>query len=273
MVSGRCRSDGSRRRRSGWTAFVATLAVVVSAAVFAPAPAHADTVTTGGTNPAAPHISLIGDSTLAGVRWNNTWGTLAAYNYVYDAESCRRTIGDSCRGREGFVPDNDIVTMQRLSGQLGSVLVIMGGYDDGGATFSAGVDAVVAQARSEGVMRVMWLTMRNADVTYVGPTYASNASTYKDNNKILLAKAQQYPDILVLADWATFSATQTDWVYADGVHLTPAGSTAAIDFIKDNLDTLFAAITRWIPGFLAEARLAHPFAGCPATGQLLRSVC
>jgi len=247
-------------------------ALVVSMC-FAVGSAHADTVITGGTDPTAKHVSLIGDSTLAGVRWNNTWGTIGAYNYVFDAESCRRTIGASCKGREGFAPDNDIETMQRLSGQLGSVLVIMGGYDDGGPTFSAGVDAVIAQARSEGVMRVMWLTMRNADVTYVGPTFASDANTYKDNNKILLAKAQQYPDILVLADWATYSATRTDWVATDGIHLTPAGSTAVIDFIKDNLDTLFAATSRWIPTFVAEQRVAKPFAACPPGSDLVRTVC
>ena len=75
-------------------------ALVVSMC-FAVGSAHADTVITGGTDPTAKHVSLIGDSTLAGVRWNNTWGTIGAYNYVFDAESCRRTIGASCKGREG----------------------------------------------------------------------------------------------------------------------------------------------------------------------------
>ena len=44
----------------------------------------------------------------------------------------------SCRGREGYTPDNVLSTMRRLSGQLGSVLVIMGGYDDPGYGFACG---------------------------------------------------------------------------------------------------------------------------------------
>jgi peptidoglycan hydrolase-like protein with peptidoglycan-binding domain len=190
--------------------------------------------------PGAPYVSLIGDSTLAGVRWNNTWGSIGSYNFLYDAESCRRTVGNSCRGREGYVPDNVIATMARLDGRLGSVLVIMGGYDDAGATFSGAVDAVMAAAAGQNVQRVMWLTMRTADVTYVGPTYRSGSSTYTDNNKILLAKQTEYPQLLVVADWATYSAPHPEWVYADGIHLRPAGSGAAMDFVKASLDALFA---------------------------------
>ena len=40
-----------------------------------------------------PWISMIGDSTLSGVRWTNNYWPLERFNYTFDAESCRRTIG------------------------------------------------------------------------------------------------------------------------------------------------------------------------------------
>ena len=78
----------------------------------------------------APRISIIGDSTIAALRWTNQFEPLKRFNFTYDAESCRRTVLPSCRGREGYTPDTTLNAMRRLSGQLGSVLFIMGGYDD-----------------------------------------------------------------------------------------------------------------------------------------------
>ena len=60
--------------------------------------------------------------------------------------------------------------MRRLSGQLGSVLVLMAGYDDAGSGFASAVDAVMAEAARQGIPHVIWLTLRTADVSYVGPT-------------------------------------------------------------------------------------------------------
>lgn len=195
-------------------------------------PASAATVTYNGAV-GAPRISMIGDSVMAAIRWGGTWAPLQRYNYTYDAESCRRTIGLSCRGREGFAPDNTVQAMQRLRGQLGSVVFIGTGYDDAGSTFSGGVDAVMAEAAAQGIHTVVWLTMRTADVTYVGPTYSSNASTFRDNNRILLAKQTQYGGRLRIADWATYSAARPDWVLSDGVHLSGSGSVAFARYIVD----------------------------------------
>ena len=46
-------------------------------------------------------VLLIGDSTLAGIRWyTNSQHALGGSNFTLDAESCRRLIGSSCYGRE-----------------------------------------------------------------------------------------------------------------------------------------------------------------------------
>ena len=78
----------------------------------------------------APHISLIGDSTLAGVRWYADYGALERFNFVFSAESCRRTIEQSCISREGYRSANVIAAMRALDGELGEVLVVMSGYND-----------------------------------------------------------------------------------------------------------------------------------------------
>ncbi len=58
------------------------------------------------------------------------YGDLRRFNFVFDAESCRRTIEQSCWSREDFRPDTTVRAVQRLAGQLGDVLVVMSGYND-----------------------------------------------------------------------------------------------------------------------------------------------
>jgi len=181
----------------------------------------------------APRISVIGDSVMSGIRWYGAWAPLRRFNYTVDVESCRRTLAFSCRGREGYAPDNTISAMRRLRGQLGSVLVVGTGYNDPGVTFARAVDAVMAEAAAQGIPVVIWATMRTAGVSYVSPTYASSVSTFRNNNQILLAKAAQYGGRLQVADWATYSASRREWVGSDGVHLTPSGATAMAGFIAD----------------------------------------
>jgi len=101
----------------------------------------------------------------------------------------------------------------------------------------------MAEAAAQGIQVVIWATMRTADVIYVGPTYASNASTFRDNNRILLAKASQYGGRLQVADWATYSASRREWVERDGIHLTPSGATAMAGFIADQAASALARIS------------------------------
>ena len=220
----------------------AIAALAGSLAVGSPASAYTTRIDLG-RGPGTPWISMIGDSTLSGVRWTNNYWPLERFNYTFDAESCRRTLAPSCRGREGYAPQTGIQTMQRLQGNLGQIVIMMTGYNDPGTGFSAAVDAVVAEARRQGLRNVIWLTMRTADVSYVSPTYRSNSYTFRDNNRILLQKAQQYGGYLQVADWATHSATQRSWVGSDGVHLTAAGAVAVTTFAAEMAAQVFAGIT------------------------------
>ena len=185
------------------------IAMLLAAAVAVVPPAGnaaaAPTIYYNGAG-SAPRISVVGDSTIAALRWTGQFEPLKRFNYVYDAESCRRILYPSCRGREGYAPDTVVQTMRRLSGQLGSVFVIMGGYDDSSFGFSNGVDAVMAEASRQGIPTVLWLSLRASDVSYVGPGSISNSSTFRANNRTLYSKAIQYGPRLQIADWATYSA-------------------------------------------------------------------
>ena len=111
------------------------MTVLAARPISRPEPASAyTTIFYNGAGRTAPHIGLIGDSTLAATRWYGMLGALTRYNFVLDAESCRRTTHTSCRGREGYAPENTLTVMRRLEGRWGRVLVLMTGYDDPGST-------------------------------------------------------------------------------------------------------------------------------------------
>ena len=110
------------------------------------------------TLPVPPNVQpparalLVGDSTLAGVRWYGTTEALLGYPYVLTAESCRRLATASCRGREGYTPTNAVTAIRNASGTFGTV-VIMAGYDDWWTVFSSSFDQVVAAARARAPAR------------------------------------------------------------------------------------------------------------------------
>lgn len=208
-------------------------AFVVAVTVPSSSVGAATTVVYSGAGPGVPRISVIGDSTAAAIRWSNSYDPLSRFNFTFDAEGCRRTIGTSCSGTGSVAPENVITTMRRLHGLLGEALVVMTGYNDPPATFAGAVDAVMAEAAGQGVPSVIWLTMRIPNVTYVSPGFASTSSTFVENNRTLLQKAQQYGGALQIADWATYSAGEPSWAAADGFHLTARGGAAAATFMAD----------------------------------------
>ena len=228
-----------RRHPPGAVAAVAFVALTLAAGSSREASAH-NTVTFDEAGADAPHIGLIGDSTLSGVRWWARYGDLRRYNFVLDAESCRRTVEASCWSREDFRPDNTVGALQRLAGRWGDVLVVMSGYNDSSYLFDDAVDAVVAEAQEQAIPHVIWLTLRTADVTYHDPQQRANANGYREDNRTLYEKAQEFGGYLQIADWATYAEDRGDWFSYDGVHLTPDGVSGLTTFIADSVDAVLA---------------------------------
>ena len=188
----------------------------------------------------APHIGLIGDSTLSGVRWFDQYGDLERFNFVFDAESCRRTVERSCWSREQYRPRNALTALQDEAGEWGGVLVVMTGYNDSANRFANGVEEMVAEAQRQGIGVVVWLSLRTQGVDYEEPLHLANGSTYRGANRSLYELAGQYGGYLQIADWRTYSAGSPDWFENDGAHLTAAGADALTTFIAGQVDVVLA---------------------------------
>jgi hypothetical protein len=216
---------------------LAAIAVVLAASVPL---ATSGQVAVAATPPVdAPPVSLIGDSTMAGMAWNSTSGNDPrdivgnSYRLTFDAESCRRLVNGSCRGRFGSTPLSVLPLMRTtLSGRLGEAMVVMAGYDD--ATIANAVDQVMAEAEAQGVTRVLWLTYRT-NTAYVLPGGLAARDLYSSHNSELTAAAQRHSTLRIL-DWDGFSKNQDSWFAFDGIHLTVAGAVALATFIKNGLD-------------------------------------
>lgn len=177
-------------------------------------------------------VVMISDSSFAGIRWSGELEYLQGARWDARLESCRRLIGRSCSGREGYAPPNAVDELATVTPGANRAMVVGTGYNDWLGSFPAGVDALVRQARAKGIDRVIWLTYRgNAD--YVGPGVSSNQVSFSRNNAHLVSAAMsgRYPE-LILADWNTYSRSRPDWFAADGVHLTAEGARQAATYVS-----------------------------------------
>ena len=113
---------------------------------------------------------------------------------------------------------------------LGDVVVLDLGYNDASdpAVFRGRVDdAMTALA---GVPRVIWLNQHDW-----GPGRAGM-------NAELAAAASRYPNLDVV-DWNAEVAAHPEYVYADAIHLTPAGQPAMAAVVRDHFDRYVASLT------------------------------
>ena len=237
IVRFRTVAEPARRR---WGAVIAFVVAVGSLAMGGSAVRADQTVYFDGAGN-APHISLIGDSTLTGVRWYADYGELERFNFVLSAESCRRTIEQSCISREGYRSANVMSAMSTLDNELGEVLVVMSGYNDPIWTIDEAIAAVVDEARGQGVGHVVWLSLRTSDdVDYSDPQEQSSINTFREYNEQLFAVAEASDGYLQVADWATYSNGASAWFEVDGVHLSPRGVDAVTTFIAGTVDRVLA---------------------------------
>jgi hypothetical protein len=186
-----------------------------------------------------PHVTMVGDSTLAGMVWYDQAGVTrsqdvvrAAYDLTLDAESCRRLVAPSCRGRFGYVPNTTMDVLRANRGRLGEAVVIMGGYDD--ISIGDAVPQILAETEAQGVKHVIWLTFP-LNVPYVLPSGFPARSLYANHNLVLYLNSVTHPT-LHLADWNTYSAGHREWFGSDGIHLTPAGTMALASYLRAQLD-------------------------------------
>ncbi|HEY8093498.1 MAG TPA: hypothetical protein VID93_06925 [Acidimicrobiales bacterium] len=210
----------------------AALLTSIAVAVMAAAPACAP------PSP-RPAVTLIGDSTMAGMVWWDQAGVTrsqdvirGSYTMALEAESCRRLVAPSCRGRFGYVPTNTMDVLRAYRGRLGEAVVIMAGYDD--VSIVDAVPQIMAETEAQGVKNVIWLTFP-LNVPYVLPSGFPARNLYANHNGSLYYNSLNHPTMR-LADWNVYSRGHPDWFGGDGIHLTGAGAVALAWFIKAQLD-------------------------------------
>ena len=180
-------------------------------------------------------VVMISDSAFGGIRWSGALGSLQGAQWDARLESCRRLIGASCRGREGYAPRNAVDELVTVTPGANRALIVGTGYNDRLELFPFGVDAVIRQARAKGIDRVIWLTYRES-TDYVAPGVSPNQASFPSNNAHLrsVAASGRYPE-LILADWNTYSRSRPEWFTPDGVHLTTEGAPQAAAYVSRKL--------------------------------------
>jgi hypothetical protein len=137
-----------------------------------------------------------------------------------DLAVCRRLVAASCT-YQGRTPTSALEAVQGKGDDLGSVLVVDAGYNDGAEGYDDAIDQIVRTAKDHGVERVVWVTLREAG------TYPE---IYKVTNGVIARARQRWPQLRV-ADWNAYSAGK-DWFGSDGLHLSSAGAVALARFLR-----------------------------------------
>lgn len=200
---------------------------------------------------------VVGDSVLAGVPLHAAaLGSLQArHPVIFDAAVCRRLVAPSCP-YQGSTPLTALDVLQAARGQFSPTLIVGAGYND--VSVSPAIDAILAEARSQGITSVLWLTYRES---------GANAARYAGFNAQLRARDAAEADLHVL-DWSALSAPHPEWVAGDGLHLSATGATVMASFIADGIDA-HAVADRCAPQLWAGAaplRTAPDSGATPAGG-------
>lgn len=190
---------------------------------------------------AGEKVLLLGDSTLAPLRWFvdgtrglDRWGT--SVEFVIDAESCRRLSMRSCLGREKRVPDTavEVLASRSAMGERFRFVVLMAGYHSTPEEFAGEFDAFVQAAAAHGVEKVFVLEYRES-LAFPLDGSRGEVSVFAEFNEVLRrhASAPFDPDRpeLVLLEWNSFSAGANDWFRADGIHVNLAGALSLGEFL------------------------------------------
>ncbi len=165
-------------------------------------------------------MTVISDSVLTAVTWSNSPAMAAlsdGLDMEIDAGVCRRLNGESCEFNGSEVPTT-LAVINGWAYQLGSVVVIVDGYNDLPDHFAGDVELTLDTLRNLGVQHVLWVNLHEVRPEYVA------------KNAVLQAAARHHPELSVL-DWNSYSAGHPEWYQTDFIHLVPAGGVAIATWI------------------------------------------
>ncbi|MDX6475240.1 MAG: hypothetical protein QOH95_751, partial [Gaiellaceae bacterium] len=176
-----------------------------------------------------PQVTVIGDSVLTAVIWNDK--PLATIQQGLDMRLdigvCRRLAGVSCPYEGGNVPTLlDVV--HGLGPNLGKVVLVEMGYNDDAATFAQNVEASIAALLRGGAQRILWANLRGFSQHWI------------DMNDVLDEAAHRHPE-LTIVDWDSYSSNRWSWFQGDGIHLVYEGAMAMATLFNSAIRQALAA--------------------------------
>jgi hypothetical protein len=202
---------------------------------------------TGATAVRPPTVTVIGDSVLTAVIWNNEPLSIIEQGLDVRMEVgvCRTLTGVSCPF-EGQVVPSVLDVVHALGTALGPTVLVEGGYNDPPKTFKASVEDCVDALIDAGVRRILWATLREWQVQYPGM------------NRDLVAVSREQHE-LTLVDWESYSHDNYSWFQGDGVHLTYQGAIAMATLFNQAIREALAPPLEIRPAELPPARVGRPY--------------
>ena len=200
---------------------------------------NAPTTTAPPPEPRRVRAYLLGDSTMAVMRWfKQGQVALRGFDYVMDAEGCRRLYYQSCESRELRVPDEAVDVIPTIDVTQYDVLVVMVGYHSRPGSFEKELVAVGEALAATG-LPVIFVNYKES-MTF--PEAGSNGtrSVYTGFNETLarLVSEGRMGDTRI-ADWNRFTNAHPEWFRPDGIHTTIVGAVALGWFLSMTIADMF----------------------------------
>jgi hypothetical protein len=243
------------------------------------------TTTTTTTVPRVkPRVLLVGDSTMAAIRWfKDGRKALSGSTFIVDVESCRSIGGYSCWGREGRAPSTAYEVVESVKGRL-DVVVLMAGTHHNPATVESDLRSLRRIVAKKGAKLVV-LTLRDLN----RPTATIGGVTLIERVNEMIERLFQTPkyETTYIANWKAFSRGHDDWFRSDGIHLTIRGTLALGWFISNvvahvaevpctSYETEVCPKPKWKDSrvdWLRRYRVQYSDIHCYEDGSMRRKVC
>jgi hypothetical protein len=243
------------------------------------------TTTTTTTVPRVkPRVLLVGDSTMAAIRWfTDGRKALSGSTFIVDVESCRSIGGYSCWGREGRAPSTAYEVVESVKGRL-DVVVLMAGTHHNPATVESDLRSLRRIVAKKGAKLVVF-TLRDLN----RPTATIGGVTLIERVNEMIERLFQTPkyETTYIANWKAFSRGHDDWFRSDGIHLTIRGTLALGWFISNvvahvaevpctSYETEVCPKPKWKDShvnWLRRYRVQYTETHCYEDGGMRRKVC
>jgi len=243
------------------------------------------TTTTTTTVPRVkPRVLLVGDSTMAAIRWfKDGRKALSGSTFIVDVESCRSIGGYSCYGREYRAPSTAYEAVESVKGRL-DVVVLMAGTHHNPATVESDLRSFRRIVAKKGAKLVV-LTLRDLN----RPTATIGGVTLIERVNEMIERLFQTPkyETTYIANWKAFSRGHDDWFRSDGIHLTIRGTLALGWFISNvvahvaevpctSYETEVCPKPKWKDSrvnWLRRYRVQYTETHCYEDGGMRRKVC